>query len=292
MSIAGGLERAFDRIAQVKGDALQIFTRNQRQWLEPPLTREAVSRFRARWREARNLPVAAHDSYLINLASPDPLMEKRSVEAFRVEIRRAEMLGIPFLIMHPGAHMGAGIEAGLERLTGNLDTIFQSTRKDPEVTVLLEITAGQGTGLGSRFEELAYVIEHSRFPERLGLCVDTAHLFAAGYDFRTSTAYTDTLLRIDEVIGLERIRFFHLNDSLRDLGSRVDRHTHIGKGAIGLEGFSLILNDPRFKDHPMVLETPKGLDLKEDMKNLRILRRLMHGPAHGLRRTAHGRKEH
>jgi deoxyribonuclease IV len=274
MSIAGGLERAFDRIAQVKGEALQIFTRNQRQWVEPPLTREAVSRFRARWREAKGMPVAVHGSYLINLASPEPLMEKRSVEAFRAEIRRAEILGIPFLIMHPGAHMGAGIEAGLERLTGNLDTILQSTRKDPEVMVLLEITAGQGTGLGSRLEELAYVIEHSRFPERLSLCVDTAHLFAAGYDFRTPAVYHNTLSRLDEIIGLDRVRFFHMNDSLRELGSRVDRHTHIGKGAIGLEGFSLFLNDLRFKDHPMVLETPKGPDLKDDMKNLRTLRNL------------------
>jgi deoxyribonuclease-4 len=177
--------------------------------------------------------------------------------------------------MHPGAHMGGGIESGLGRLTGNLDTIFQATRKDHEVMVLLEITAGQGTGLGSRFEEMAYVIEHSRFPERLGVCVDTAHLFAAGYDFRTPATYMHTISRLDEVIGLERIRFFHLNDSLRELGSRVDRHTHIGKGTIGLEGFSLFLNDPPFKDHPMVLETPKGPDLKEDMKNLKTLRRLM-----------------
>jgi deoxyribonuclease-4 len=275
MSIAGGLERAFDRIVQVKGEALQIFTRNQRQWVEPPLTREAVTRFQAQWREAGEMPVAVHDSYLINLASPDPIMEQRSLAAFRAEIQRAGLLGISTLIMHPGAHMGGGIESGLGRLTGNLDTIFQATRKDHEVMVLLEITAGQGTGLGSRFEEMAYVIEHSRFPERLGVCVDTAHLFAAGYDFRTPAAYRDTLSRLDEVIGLDRVRFFHLNDSLRELGSRVDRHTHIGKGAIGLEGFSLFLNDPRFKDHPMVLETPKGPDLKDDMKNLRTLRKLM-----------------
>jgi deoxyribonuclease IV len=275
MSVAGGLERAFDRLAQVKGEALQIFTRNQRQWVEPPLTREAVSRFRARWREAGEMPVAVHGGYLMNLASPDPMVEKRSLAACRADIQRAGMLGIPVLIMHPGAHMGGGIESGLGRLTANLDTIFQATRKDPEVMVLLEITAGQGTGLGSRFEEVAYVIEHSRFPERLGVCVDTAHLFAAGYDFRTPTAYTDTVSRLDEVIGLEKIRFFHLNDSLRELGSRVDRHTHIGKGAIGLDGFSLFLNDPRFKDLPMVLETPKGPDLKDDMKNLRTLRKLM-----------------
>ena len=290
MSVAGSLERAFDRLAQVKGDALQIFTRNQRQWVEPPLTREAVLRFRTRWREAVELPVAVHGAYLINLASPDPMVEKRSLASFGAEIRRAGRLGVPTLITHPGAHMGAGIESGLRRLTANLDAIFQATRKDPEVIVLLETTAGQGTGLGSRFEELAYVIEHTRFPERLGICVDTAHLFAAGYDFRTPSAYTDTVLRLDEVIGLERIHFFHLNDSLRALGSRVDRHTHIGKGAIGLEGFSLFLNDPRFKDHPMVLETPKGSDLKDDMKNLRTLRKLLVGT--GRKQSKQGRPSH
>jgi deoxyribonuclease-4 len=275
MSIAGGLERAFDRIVQVRGEALQIFTRNQRQWVEPPITREAISRFRARWRETGKMPVAVHDSYLINLASPDPAMEQRSLSAFHSEIQRAETLGIPFLIMHPGAHMGAGIESGLSRLTTNLDTVFRARRKSPDVMVLLEITAGQGTGLGSRLEELAYIIEHSRFAERIGVCVDTAHLFAAGYDFRTPATYMHTISRLDEVIGLERIRFFHLNDSLRELASRVDRHTHIGKGTIGLGGFSLFLNDPRFKDHPMVLETPKGPDLKDDMKNLKTLRKLV-----------------
>jgi deoxyribonuclease-4 len=275
MSIAGGLERAFDRIAQVKGEALQIFTRNQRQWVEPPLTRETVRRFRARWREAGEMPVAVHGGYLINLASSDPMVEKRSRAACRAEIWRAGMLGIPTLIMHPGAHMGSGIESGLRRFTANLDDIFQATREDPEVMVLLEITAGQGTGLGSRFQELAYVIECSRFQERLGVCVDTAHLFAAGYDFRTPSGYADTVSRLDEEIGIERIRFFHLNDSLRPFGSRVDRHTHIGKGAIGLEGFSLFLNDTRFKDHPMVLETPKGPDLKNDIKNLKTLRKLI-----------------
>jgi len=275
MSVAGGLERAFERITQVKGEALQIFTRNQRQWVEPPLTPDAISRFRARWREAGDMPVAVHDSYLINLASPDPVMEQKSLAALTAEIDRAGMLGIPTLIMHPGAHMGAGVDAGLRRLTANLDTLFRAAPKGLAVTVLLEITAGQGTGLGSCLEELAYVIERSRFPERLGVCVDTAHLFAAGYDFRTPAAYHDTLSRIERIIGLERIRFFHVNDSLRGLGSRVDRHTHIGKGTIGLEGFSLFLNDPRFKDHPMVLETPKGPDLKDDIKNLKTLRKLI-----------------
>jgi deoxyribonuclease-4 len=275
MSIAGGLERAFDRIVQVKGEALQIFTQNQRQWMERPMTHEAISRFQARWHETGNMPVAIHDSYLINLASPDPVVEKRSLAAFRAELLRAALLGIPTLIMHPGAHMGAGIEAGLRRLTANLDTLFRATRIGPEVTVLIEIIAGQGTGLGSRFEELAYVIDNSRFPERLGVCVDTAHLFAAGYDFRSPAAYKNTLSRLDALIGLDKVRFFHLNDSLRELGSRVDRHTHIGKGKIGLKGFSLFLNDPRFKNLPMVLETPKGTDLKDDMKNLRTLRKLM-----------------
>jgi deoxyribonuclease-4 len=187
--------------------------------------------------------------------------------------------------------MGAEIEAGLKHLVTNLDNLFQAMRNGFEVIVFLEITAGQGIGLGSRLEELAYVIERSRFPKRLGVCVDTARLFAAGYDFRKPTAYHDPLSRLDVVIGLEKVRFFHLNDSLRELGSHVDRHTPIGKGAIGLEGFSLLLNAPRFTDHPMVLETPKGPDPKEDMRNLKTLKELM-VPARRKRsnplRTSHG----
>jgi deoxyribonuclease-4 len=171
--------------------------------------------------------------------------------------------------------VGAGIDAGLEHLTTNLDRAFDQVKEAQTVMVLLETTAGQGTGLGASFEELAYVLEHSRYQERLGVCLDTCHVFAAGYDISSIAGYEKTLADFDKIIGLERLKFFHLNDSKKDLGSRVDRHEHIGKGKIGLAGFRLLLNDPRFANHPMVLETPKEKDLKEDIENLKLLKSLM-----------------
>ncbi|MCI5223088.1 MAG: deoxyribonuclease IV, partial [Candidatus Electrothrix sp. AR4] len=174
-----------------------------------------------------------------------------------------------------GSHGGAGVEAGLENVVTNLDRVIEQAGSDcTQVMILLETTAGQGTGLGSRFEELAWILEQSRFPEQLGVCVDTCHIFAAGYDIRTPAAYTATFAEFEQVIGTERIHFFHLNDSKKALGSRVDRHEHIGKGEIGRAAFELLLNDPRFCNHPMTLETPKGKDLAEDRENLALLRSL------------------
>ena len=275
MSIAGGHELAFDRLAQVGGEAMQIFVKNQRQWRAAPIGTEEAARFRAAWRDHGRLPVAAHDTYLINLAAPDPELAAKSVAAVADELGRAALLSIPFLIMHPGAHGADSPEAGLARFTANLDQALAAAGPDNEVMVLLETTAGQGTGLGSRFEELAAVIAASRFPERLGVCLDTCHVFAAGYDLRTPAAYAATFTDFDRIIGLGRLRFFHLNDARKDLGSRVDRHEHIGQGKIGLEGFRLLLNDPRFTRHPMVLETPKSKDLHEDAANLAVLRGLL-----------------
>jgi deoxyribonuclease-4 len=275
MSIAGGHALAFERLTQVGGEALQIFLKNQRQWRTPPLLEEDAARFRAAWREQGRPPVAAHDSYLINLASPDPELAARSVAALVDELTRASLLGIPYLIMHPGAHGGDSIEAGLARFTANLDRALAETDPGNEVMVLLETTAGQGSGLGSRFEELAAVIRASRFAERLGVCLDTCHIFAAGYDLRTPSAYEETFAKFDRIIGLARLRFFHLNDAKKGLGSRTDRHEHIGRGQIGLEGFRLLLNDPRFAAHPMVLETPKSKDLHEDATNLAVLKGLL-----------------
>jgi deoxyribonuclease-4 len=274
MSIAGGLHLAFTRIRKVKGEALQIFLSNQRQWKTPPLTSEMIEDFRLQWRKNQGMVVAAHDSYLINLAAPDLTTVEQSVSAFTDELVRAAALKIPFLITHPGSHRGQGVEAGLQRFVQNLDSAISLSRTFT-VSILIETTAGQGTNLGSKFEEIAFILRESQYGDHLGVCFDTSHTFAAGYDLRTPETYEETFSLFDKIIGLPRLKFFHLNDSKKPLGSRVDRHEHIGKGEIGLEGFRLLLNDPRFQHHPMVLETPKGKDLKEDKMNLRVLRSLI-----------------
>lgn len=273
MPVSGGLELAFERIRSIGGTAMQIFTRNQRQWRVPPLGKGTVRAFREAWGEWGDLPVAAHDSYLINLAASDLSIRRRSVNAFSTELRRAEALGIRFLVMHPGAHTGQGLERGLEICARGLDRAIERSGTG-EVTVLLETTAGQGTGLGSTFEELAGIIGRSSHPDRIGVCFDTCHAFAAGYELRTRKGYRRTMSRFDETVGLERLMLLHLNDSRGGLGSRLDRHEHIGKGAIGLEGFRLLVRDRRFRRTPMILETPKGKDLAEDARNLGVLRSL------------------
>ena len=274
MSIAGGLHLAFTRIRKVKGEALQIFLSNQRQWKSPPLTSEMIEVFRLEWEKNQRIVVAAHDSYLINLAAPDQTTVEQSVSAFTDELVRAAALEIPFLITHPGSHRGLGVEAGLKRFVRNLDSAITLSGTGT-VSILIETTAGQGTNLGSQFEEIAFILSESQYGDRLGVCFDTSHAFAAGYDLRTPETYEKTFSLFDRIVGVQRLKFIHLNDSKRPLASRVDRHEHIGKGEIGLEGFRLLLNDPRFQNHPMVLETPKGKDLKEDKANLRILRSLI-----------------
>jgi len=274
MSIAGGLHVAFERIRDVQGEALQLFTKSERQWNAPALEPSEVEVFHRHWEESGRMPVAAHDTYLINLAAPDPVKLERSVLAFAEELRRSASLGIPYLITHPGSHLGEGVEAGLERFVANLDRAIELSETST-VEVLLETTAGQGTNLGSTFEEIAYILGNSRHPRRMGICFDTCHAFAAGYDLRSPEAYERTFRHLDETIGLKRLKFFHVNDSKKDLGSRVDRHEHIGKGKIGLEAFRLLLNDPRFKRHPMVLETHKEKDLALDRENLAVLRSLL-----------------
>ncbi len=272
-SVAGGLHLAFDRIRQVDGEALQIFTRNQRQWNPAPVSDEEQKLFADAWQKCPGMPVASHASYLVNLASGKPDLVQKSIAAFADELQRCALLNIPLVVMHPGSHGGDGVETGLERFTNNLDLALE--RADNEVTVLLETTAGQGTGLGSRFEELAAIIKGSKHQEKLGVCVDTCHIFAAGYDIRSPESYQATMDEFDKLVGIERIKFFHLNDSKKGLESRVDRHEHIGQGEIGIEGFRNLLNDPRFANHPMTLETPKGKDLQEDRDNLAVLRGLL-----------------
>ncbi len=275
-SVSGGLHLAFERILQVGGESLQIFTRNQRQWKAAPLSKEEVAEFTLAWKEAGNMPVASHASYLINLGSSKPEQAEKSVVGLADELQRCALLGISFVVFHPGSHGGAGVEQGLANVTAHLDQVIERAGDGCRaVTVLLETTAGQGTGLGYRFEELAYVLENTKYTDRLGVCVDTCHIFAAGYDIRTPQTYAATFAEFDRLIGIDRIRFFHLNDSKKELGSRVDRHEHIGKGCIGLDGFRALVNDPRFSGHAMTLETPKGKELAEDRENLAVLRSLL-----------------
>ena len=274
-SVSGGLYRAFDHIRQVGGESLQIFTRNQRQWNAQPLTQEEVVQFKEKWRKVGKIPVASHASYLINLGSGKQQQAEKSVNSFTDELKRCDMLGIAWVVIHPGSHGGDGVEIGLANVVRHLDMVFAGAGKESKVKVLLETIAGQGTGLGSRFEELDWIISRSSCPERLGVCIDTCHIFAAGYDIRTPKSYRQTFDEFDRVIGLDRICFFHLNDSKKELGSRVDRHEHIGQGHIGLEGFRNLMNDARFAHHPMTLETPKGKDLEEDRMNLKTLRSLI-----------------
>jgi deoxyribonuclease-4 len=274
MSIAGGVHMAFVRLRRIRGQALQIFTRNQIQWRAPPIHPEQAELFRVEWEKSGKPPVAAHDSYLVNLASADSAIRERSVEAFAEEIRRCALLGIPFLVTHPGSHAGGDRTEGLRLYVSHLDRAIYLSG-EPGVAVLVETTAGQGSRLGSSLDEIALILELSRFGERLGVCFDTCHAFAAGLDMRTADTYEETMGLFERSIGLGRLKLFHLNDSKRGIGSRVDRHEHIGKGQIGLEGFRCLLNDPRFRHHPMILETPKGKTLAQDRRNLRVLRSLI-----------------
>lgn len=272
MSIAGGLYRALERGQQVNCRTIQIFLKNSNQWNAKPLTAQDRELFRDHQNRFKINPIVAHDSYLINLASPDDALYQKSLHAFIEEIRRAEFLGVPYLVLHPGAHVGSGIDAGISHVAAALNQALVSV--ESSVTILLENTAGQGSNLGHRFEELAAIMGQIRDCNRIGVCLDTAHAFAAGYDIRTQESYEATMDIFDQLIGIGKIRVFHVNDSKKELGSRVDRHTHIGEGCIGLEAFRLLINDPRFLAIPKILETPKGTGTQEDEQNLSTLRSL------------------
>ena len=272
-SVSGGLHLAFERIKRVGGDALQIFTRNQRQWIPAELKTEEVRLYKKAHRESGEMIVASHGSYLVNFATGKEELLQKSTLAFVLELQGCQQLGIPYVVLHPGSHGGDGVEAGLNRFVAGIDSAIEQSKT--EVEVLVETTAGQGTGLGRSFQELAYILQNSRCSSQLGVCVDTCHIFAAGYDIRSAEEYNATIDELDNHVGLQRVKFFHLNDSKKELGSRVDRHEHIGKGAIGLSGFKNLLNDPRFAGLPMTLETPKSDDLEEDRENLRTLRSLI-----------------
>ncbi len=273
-SIAGGLHKAFDRARSAGCEAVQIFVKSNRAWAVKPLTEEDIARFKAKAEETGIHPVVGHTSYLLNLASPKDALWQKSRNTLIIELERCEALDVPYLVLHPGSHVGTGEEAGLARIARGLGEVHAAT-PGFHTQILLETTAGQGTNLGYKFEHLAWLIEHAPEGERLGVCLDTCHVFAAGYELRTPEGYDATMESFDRIIGLAQLKALHLNDSKEDLGSRRDRHEHIGKGHIGLEGFRHVLNDPHLAGLPGLLETPKGDDLREDRENLAVLRSLV-----------------
>jgi deoxyribonuclease-4 len=272
VSTAGGVDKAPVNGKSLGCEAIQVFTRNQMQWRARPLSELETAGFREGLKECGIRLAVSHDSYLINLGSSEPVTLQKSLDAFADEIERCEQLGIPFVVFHPGSHVGAGEEAGLQRIADGLNAVLSRKAKH-KTRVLLENTAGQGSNLGYRFEHLAEILAKTENPDRLGVCLDTCHLFASGYDLRTRSSYEATFLQFDAIVGLGRVKVFHLNDSKKCLGSRVDRHENIGKGQLGLEPFRFLLNDPRFAALPMLLETPGGDEAyRRDLKTLRSLK--------------------
>jgi deoxyribonuclease IV len=277
MSIAGGVHMAIKRACSIDCTAMQIFVKNNMQWFARPLSTDEIRAFLDHQQRAQLASVFAHANYLINLAATNPQFHANSLRALAEELIRADHLELPFLVMHPGAHLGAGEEAGLEKIAASIDAIWRVIPK-VKTKIALETTAGQGSCLGYRFEQIAKILNTVREPERLRVCIDTAHIFAAGYELGSEMGVKKTFREFDRVIGRHRLAAIHLNDSKAVRGSRVDRHSHIGKGQIGLAAFRFIMNEQRFSKIPKVLETPKGKELKEDVVNLRTLRRLIVSP--------------
>lgn len=273
ISTAGGVSKAFDRALEVTAECMQIFTRNQRQWVARPLPTEEISSFRLRLKETGLGPNMSHCSYLVNLATHDPELEEKSVTAMVDEVRRADALGLEYIVFHPGSTPD-GLTVGVERVARRLDRIVESAGDDSATTILLENTAGQGNTLGLHFAHLRDIIAQAKYPHRLGVCVDTCHAFAAGYDYTSPERYDSVVTELLEAVTLEKVRAFHINDSKKELASRRDRHEGIGEGHIGLEPLGFWLNDERFSDHPGTLETPEAeARYKEELMLLRGLRK-------------------
>ena len=277
MSIGGGVHRAIERSRSISCTAMQIFVKNNMQWFARPLLAEEIAAFLRHAQHAELASVFAHANYLINLAATNPEFHAKSLRALAEELTRAHQLELPFLVLHPGAHLGAGEEAGLNKIVQSIDAVFQVIPK-VKAKIALETTAGQGTCLGHTFAQIAYIIANVREPERLCVCLDTAHVFAAGYDISTEKSARQVFTEFDRTIGLDRLAALHLNDSKTARGSRVDRHEHIGRGKVGLEAFRFIMRDQRFQNIPKVLETPKGKDLAEDVANMATLRGFLEKP--------------
>jgi deoxyribonuclease IV len=277
LSIAGGLHRALLKGEALHCSSIQIFTKNSNQWKTRVLMPAEIKEFRETRARTGIHPVISHGSYLVNLASHDPLLYRKSIEAMTEEIRRCHLLGISSVVIHPGFHGGRGEKEGLRRVSAAINNILAATRGD-DVRVVLELTAGQGTGLGGRFEHFTSIFDRIKDVERVGVCVDTCHVFAAGYDLRGPKAYGRMVRAVETSVGLGKLEIFHLNDSLGELGSRIDRHAHIGEGSIGLQAFRFIMRDDRFVGVSKIIETPKGGAFhgrdRADRKNLALLRGL------------------
>lgn len=287
MSIAGGVSHGLDRASSVGSNAVQVFTKNNRQWKGPLLDPDDVARWETEM-PAQNIAAAvSHASYLINLASPKDDLWEKSVNAHKDELTRAAAYGLPGVVLHPGAHTGSGVEAGVQRIAAALNRIHAETPDATHTQTWLELMAGQGTTIGRNFDELRQIMEQVDEPDRVAVCVDTCHAFAAGYDLREDNQYEAMLEEMDKTVGLDKLRCWHFNDSKGVLGSHVDRHIHIGEGEIGPEAFGRILNDSRWHGIPMLLETPKDDDLADDVRNLATLCRLVNDAGripHGLRK--------
>ncbi|OGB69966.1 MAG: hypothetical protein A2Y94_08965 [Caldithrix sp. RBG_13_44_9] len=268
-SIAGGLQNAVYSGKEIGCDVVQIFGKNQMQWWGRSLSSEEVDKFQRAVAETGVIPIVVHDSYLINLAGTDKLIYQKSFEAVVDELQRCEILRIPYLVMHPGSHLGEGEQKGLDQLADALRQCYEEAGV-LKTSILLETTAGQGSNLGYTFEQLKYLIDQSGLKEKIGVCLDTCHIFAAGYDLRNKKVWESSKQKFERIIGLERLKIIHANDSKKDMGSRVDRHARIGEGEIGLRGFATLLKDPDLREIPFILEIPGGEEAyREDIYLLR-----------------------
>ena len=273
-SIAGGVYKAIERGKQATCDTIQIFNKNNNSWKAAVLKPDDIDKYFKLIDELGVTVATSHTSYLINIASPDKTLFEKSINSLAEEMERCNTLKIPNLILHPGSHVGSGEKAGTKKVGIAINKLFKKL-KNNKCTLLLECTAGQGTNLGYKFEQLAEMIDLTENKDHIGVCRDTCHIFSAGYPLIDLKDYKNTMKSFDNIIGLERLKIIHMNDSKKPFGEKKDRHEHIGKGFIGLEGFRNIVNDSRLKNIPLILETPKGDDLKEDIENLKILRGLV-----------------
>jgi len=280
ISIAGGVDKAIERGASLSCTAIQVFTKNSNQWKGRPLRPEEIETFLALRKKNKISAIIAHDSYLINLATSDPDLKEKSINALISEMERCKALEIPCIVIHPGAHLGSGEETGIRNIANALNRVLQQT-EGWGVAIALETTAGQGTSIGYRFEHLRQIKDNVQDKDRIKTCLDTCHLFAAGYDISTAEGYHKVISDFDRTVGFDSVACLHVNDSKKGLGSRVDRHEQIGKGHIGIRAFRLLMNDRRFKDIPRIIETPKGKgkgkEMEEDRVNLALLKSLVNG---------------